>query len=166
MSLIEDDNNNDNRRLTKDEYQRPQMTYTDKLTKEEIQEKLDEYEKVENIERVNIGTHMRYFSIIDGKKKFRLGGQLINNSGLPNYVVLSNGSKQWSVQVKDTIFFKKIAIKDVKLEYIKILDYKDKIIEKQGARINELVKMVNDMKKELKEYKNATKKNTKNKENK
>lgn len=144
MSLLEDDN--DDKRLSNDNYQRPVLTYTDKLTKEDIQEQLEEYEKVDDINKVAIGTNLKYFTLVNGKKKYRLGGNLINKSGLPNYVVLSNGKKQWSVQVTDTIFFKKSSIKDIKLQYIKMLEYKDKVIEKQSNRINELVKIINELK--------------------
>lgn len=157
MSLLvdSDDNNNDNnnKRLTTDNYVRPELTATDKLTKEDILGKLEDYEKVDNIDTVPTGTHVRYFSIVNNEKKFRLGGTLINKNNYPKYVVLTAGGKTWSVQVNNTIFFRKVSVKSVKEEYTRLLEYKDKLIGQQGERINELVKMVNNLKKEVKQLK-------------
>jgi hypothetical protein len=154
MSLLDDsentDSDKDNKRLTTDDYERPVFTYTDKLTKDEIEEKLAEYTKVDNIENVPLGTHIRYFSKVGDTNKFRLGGNLINKSGLPTYVVLGSRSKTWSVQVKNTIFFRKISLLEIKKEYITLLEYKDDLIQKQGKRINDLVAMVKDLKKQIK----------------
>ena len=155
MSLLdesdsENNQNNQNTRLTNDNYVRPVMTYTDKLTKEEIENKLDDYEPINNIEDIAIGTQLRYFTVKNGIKKFRLGGILINKSGLPKYVVLSSKNKTWSVQVKDTIFLKQISIRELRLEYIKLLNYKDSLIQQQGEKINKLVKTLKKLKKNYK----------------
>lgn len=126
------------KRLGKDKYKRPKLTLQDKLDEEEIEDKLDDYVEVENIGQVALGTHMRYFTKVKGKKKFRLGGILINNSGLPKYVVLTNGKLSWSVQVKDTTFFRKMTVEEIKEEY-------EEIIEEFEAEINKLKEQKSDL---------------------
>jgi hypothetical protein len=96
-------------------YVRPTKTFTDNLTPDEIEAKLEGYEQAD-INQVSIGTHVRYFELKDGVRKFRLGGLLLRNEGLPDYVILSNGDASWSAQVKDTIFFKKMTPKALKEE--------------------------------------------------
>ena len=44
-----------------------------------MKEYLKEYEKVDNIYNVPLGTHLRYVTWKDGKQKFRLGGTLTRN---------------------------------------------------------------------------------------
>jgi len=108
------------KRLSRDtSYQRPKKTYQDKLTPDEIEEKLEEYIKVEDINKVPLNSHMRYFTFNDktGKKEFRLGGFLTNRDQSDKYVILSNGSISWSVQTLNSIFFKKMTIKELKQEY-------------------------------------------------
>jgi hypothetical protein len=173
MSLLEESESSENTdqyinsvpksetRLSTDSYKRPILTYTDKLTRDEINNKLDDYIEVKDgFKSVPEGTHIRYFSKVNKTYKFRVGGTLINKKGLPDYIVLSNGKKSWSVQMKDTIFFKKISILEIKRVYIeelenkdKLLKYKDDIIQKQGQRINDLVALVNQLKKEVKNKK-------------
>ena len=108
------------KRLSRDtSYQRPKKTYQDKLTPDEIEEKLEEYIKVEDINKVPLNSHMRYFTLNDktGKKEFRLGGFLTNRDQSDKYVILSNGNISWSVQTLNSIFFKKMTIKELKQEY-------------------------------------------------
>ena len=49
-------------------------SYQDSLSPAEIKKKLEEYQQVDEIDDVKIGTHLRYFSFnpSTGKKKFRL----------------------------------------------------------------------------------------------
>lgn len=108
------------KRLSRDtSYQRPKKTYQDKLTPDEIEEKLEEYVKVEDISKVPLNSHIRYFTLNDktGKKEFRLGGFLSNRDQPDKYVILSNGTISWSVQTLNSIFFKKMTIKELKQEY-------------------------------------------------
>lgn len=107
---------------TKKGYTRPEITYTDQLSKEQIQEKLEDYKKVEDMFKVPLGVHIRYFSNINGKMVFRMGGQLHKNTGLPDYVILNSGNAQWSVQVKDTTFYRKMTLTEIKNEYQNIID--------------------------------------------
>ena len=87
--------NKGTKRLTKDNgYNRPEKTYQETLSNQEIKEKLKEYKKVADIKTVSIGTHVRYFSI-DSKTKekiFRMGGTLNKTDPEGKYVILSNGT--------------------------------------------------------------------------
>lgn len=129
-------------KLNNDKYDRPNQTYTDKLTVEEIESKLEDYTKVEDIYKVPLGTHLRYFCDQEGKKVFRTGGVLLKADGLPNYVILSNGTKSWSVQVKDAIFFRKMTLKEIKESYTnrieeleqEVLKLKNLLVQK-GSKI-------------------------------
>ncbi len=97
-------------------YTRPDKTFTDNLSKEDIEKRLEDYEKVTDLYKVPLGVHMRYFTKDKktGEQVFRMGGQLHHNKGLPEYVMLSNGTTQWSVQVKDSIFFRKLTLEEIK----------------------------------------------------
>lgn len=106
----------------KNGYVRPEKTYTDQLSKEQIAEKLEDYEAVDDLYKVPLGVHIRYISMVDGKPLFRMGGMLHINKGLPEFIMLSNGPKQWSVQTKNTKFYRKMTIKEIKNEYQKQYD--------------------------------------------
>lgn len=129
-------------KLASDNYVRPKKTFTDKLTKEEIEEKLEDYKKVDDIYRVPLGTHIRYFIVSKGEKKFRTGGLLHRNDGLPDYIICNNGRNTWSVQVKNTIFFRKMSIKEIKKEYQDHI----KTLEKKNKNLKLLIK---DLKKKI-----------------
>ena len=114
----------------KNGFERPEITYTDQLSKEEIQDKLADYSKVEDIYKVPLGVHLRYFVKKDGQMLFRMGGQLFKNNGLPEYVILKSGTNaQWSVQIKDTVFYRKMSIVEIKQEYEDILKKKNEKIQ-------------------------------------
>jgi hypothetical protein len=122
-------------------YKRPDVTYQEKLTKEEIKEKLDGYVKVIDINDVPLNTHMRYFIIDkDGNKVFRTGGMLQNKDNADTYVILSNGKLSWSVQIENAIFFKKLTHNDelniIHEMYKKKLDEKDAIIAELNAKLH------------------------------
>jgi hypothetical protein len=132
--------------ISKDNYKKPPQTYTDLLTKKDIQNKLLDYEKVDKLDDNIIGFHCRYFELKDNEYKFRMGG-LIKNVGLPEYVVMTNGKVSWSVQVKNCIFFKRITIKSIKDEYEKVIIDKDN-------QINELTLFIKRLQKQISEFKN------------
>ena len=61
---------------------------------------------------------------------FRMGGQLFKNNGLPEYVILKSGTNaQWSVQIKDTVFYRKMTINEIKEEYEDIIKKKNEKIQ-------------------------------------
>jgi len=147
-------------RLKDTEYDRPKITYTEKLNKNpnNIIDKLEDYIKVDSIYKVPLGTHLRYYKNDNGKKKFVLGGKLINNKGLPKYIVLTNGKFTWSVQL-DTIiaFFRKMTIKEIKEDYeemIMEMDQKNtklkQNIKDQQKEINRLKFIIDGIKKNIK----------------
>jgi hypothetical protein len=83
-------------------WERPSKTETDSINEDEskIQEKLENYVEVENIDFVSTNTHVRYrvFDTRVASYRFRLGGLLAMKH--TDYVVLSNGSLTWSVPKK------------------------------------------------------------------
>jgi hypothetical protein len=131
------------KRLTKENYVKPPETYTERLSKEDIKEKLTDYQKVTDIATIPIGTHVRYFTTVNGKQLFRLGGFLFRNDGLPKYVILSNGTNTWSVQTKNTIFFRKLSVSEIKTELTNdiVAECKKKLDEKD-KQITKLMKML------------------------
>lgn len=142
------------KKIGEDKYKRPLETLQDKLTKEEIEAKLEDYQLVKDISKVQIGTHMRYFTVGEnGKKKFRLGGVLVRNDGLPDYVILSNNNITWSVQTENSIFFAKLTYKELKEEYDTILDEKNMEIKGMALEIKKLRSEIKDLKEEIKSNK-------------
>jgi hypothetical protein len=116
-------------------YKRPKSTFQEKLSADDIAEKLQGYEKVDDIADIPLNTHIRYFlTNPDGSQIFRLGGFLYNKQNPDKFVMLTNGKNVWSVQVNGTIFFRKLSQKDeleaVHALYKKKLAEKDEIIEK------------------------------------
>ena len=112
-----------------DNYVRPEETITDKLTPEEIETKLEDYTQTD-IEKIPLNVHVRYFKMEDGKRKFCLGGILYQNVGLPTYIKLSNGTNVWSVQTKDTLFFRKLSPLEITTEH------KKEIIDQTSRRMS------------------------------
>lgn len=126
---------------TKSGYERPKTTFTDNLDKEEVEKKLEDYQKVEDLTQVPLGTHLRYFTKKDGELVFRMGGVLKRNSDLPKFIILKNAvGVEWSVQVTDSIFYKKMTVPEIKEEYEKIIKELNGKIKKLKDRIKELEK--------------------------
>lgn len=128
------------KKLGADNYKKPKKTFQEQLTAEEIEEKMQGYEKVDDIADVGLNTHLRYFTMQDdGTQVFRTGGFLKNKQNADKYVILTNGKNDWCVQVANTVFFSKLTHKDeldaIHKLYKKKLDEKNKIIEKLKAYI-------------------------------
>ena len=100
--------------------ERQTFTYSDSLqSMDKIQEQLKGYERVEDVDDIEIGTPVRYITWKYGKMRFCVGGLLISKS--PTYCKLTNYNKdiQWNVKkehqknprdkndVFNTIFYKK-----------------------------------------------------------
>jgi len=107
------------KRITSDKkYQRPDKTHQDNLTNQEIKEKLKEYTKIDNIFNTSIGTHIRYFTL-DSKTNehvFRLGGNLNKIDPQGRFIILSNGTITWSVQLGNSILYRKMTPDEIKEE--------------------------------------------------
>jgi hypothetical protein len=134
--------------LVNDNYKMPKETYTDRLDENDIGDLLSDYVKVDNIMEVSVNTHIRYFTLITDKtkgtitRKFRMGGFLSNKNNGHVYIILSNGRKTWSVQTKNTVFYRKLTINEIKEEYEKdISEYKkiNKKLLKQNRKYKELL---------------------------
>ena len=135
-------------RLTGDNYVKPSKSYTDQLNSTEIKQLLEDYIQ-KDINDITLNTHVRYFEQNkSGEVKFRLGGFLINNSGLPTYVVLSNGKKSWSVQVENVLFYSKLTINELKKEFTAIIKNKNQTILEQQSLIKKLQQQVDMLQKQ------------------
>ena len=78
---------------------RQTYTYSDSLqSMDKIQEQLKGYERVDDIELVEIGTPVRYITWKYGKMRFCVGGLLV--AKMPTYCKLTNYKKdiQWNVK--------------------------------------------------------------------
>ena len=130
------------KRLTRDKsYVRPKSTYQETMTNKEIADKLKDYKKVINILQVPINTHIRYFTTKDGKTVFRLGGSLMKIGENQKYVVLSNGSVSWSVQIANTQFHQKMSENELRNEMKKqILSDTENTITKEIEKENKDLK--------------------------
>ncbi|MDA7573865.1 hypothetical protein N8751_01130 [bacterium] len=129
------------RRLVNSNFNRPKTTYTDTLqNKKSMQEKLKNYERVDEIEDVAISTHVRYVTLDKDKKQvFRLGGLLKKIHS--KYVSLSNGTFTWSVQryhyenqgdeepIFETVFFRIIPKEERYITVIKDQEQRIKDLE-------------------------------------
>ena len=147
------DDNKPNKRLTSDKnYKRPEKTYQDTLTNQEIKEKLKEYRKCSDIRTVSIGTHIRYFTTDpDTKQKvFRLGGTLNKVDPEGRFVVLGNGKLSWSVQVAGTQFWTKMSEAEFKEELKKEIKKEMAATEDFGSIDPMLEKENKELKKEIK----------------
>ena len=126
-------------------------SYQDSLSPAEIKKKLEEYQQVDEIDDVKIGTHLRYFTFnpSTGKKQFRLGGFLSKLD--KDYIVMNNGQFSWSVQKDKTVFFKKLSFGDLKEELIEKISkkYEKKIIELSEENVK-LKNALKTIKKQLK----------------
>jgi hypothetical protein len=99
---------------------RPQATYQSKMTETEIEEKLSLYKKIkiDDIPKLPLNTHIRYYSITkdnDGnkEKKFRLGGFLENKDNYDKYIILTNRKFSWSVNTKESILYRKMTDEEI-----------------------------------------------------
>ena len=112
-------------RLSRDSgYSRPKTTFQESLTKDDIKEKLQGYNRVTDISKVPLNTHVRYFSYVEDphtkqvEKVFRMGGFLYKKDDADKYVVLSNGKNTWSVNTKKSAFFRKMRPDEVHEKYM------------------------------------------------
>ncbi len=98
------------------------------LTRDEIKNKLSNYEQIVNTESLAHGEKIKYFEILpDGKYIFKPGGTVIVNKH-PVYIVLTNGKTNWSVQLDKHIIFREIDVNSIRIKYEEIIRKKDKQI--------------------------------------
>lgn len=117
-------------------YIRPNQTYQELMSNQDIIDKLKYYKKIVNINNIPIGTHIRYFTI-DTKtnsKLFRLGGFLQKIDPNLRYITLSNNNLSWSVQIPNSILYYKMSEDDIKNELKEEL--KEEIKNEMTTEIN------------------------------
>jgi len=146
MSIKKEDN--DYKKLGDDDYKKPPQTFTDRLTPKDIEELLIDYHK-KPINKIVKGSHVRYFVKNDGELKFRLGGIIINTDGLPEYVILSNGKRTWSVQTNNSIFYVRMDYKTIKEEYEIALFKKQIEIDELKSSNKELMQSIKKLEKKI-----------------
>jgi hypothetical protein len=106
------------KKIARTNYQRPVQTYQDNLTKQQIKEQLKDYKEVNDITALSVGCHVRYFStdLKTKKKLFRLGGSINKIDPEYRFIILTNGTVSWSVQIANTSFWKKLTESEYKEE--------------------------------------------------
>jgi len=100
------------------QYNRPDKTFQETLSNEDIKLQLKDYKKIEDITTVSIGTHIKYFNIDPTTKqsKFRMGGTLQKIDPQGRFITLSNGTLNWSVQLTSSILYQKLTDNEIQLE--------------------------------------------------
>jgi len=144
------------KRLSRDSgYTKQKKSYQESLSPDDIKKKLEEYKPVEDIQKINLNTHVRYFTINNktGEKQFRLGGFVTKIA--PEYVILANNNLSWSVQIKNTLFFEKMSFGDLKDEIVK------KVSKKFDKELSDLAEENKRLKDTLKQVKNQVRKKSK-----
>jgi hypothetical protein len=141
------------KRLTRDKsYKPPENTYQSTLSDVDIAKKLDDYSRVKTSEifKIPLGTHIRYFTINPktGEKQFRLGGVLTKFGDNGQYVVCSNGTFSWSVQLSNSIIYKKLSIAELKenTKNIAVSDTKKEMADliKENKELKKMLKNIKD----------------------
>ena len=76
--------------------------------------------------------------ILKLKKKFRLGGTYTKKDKENRYIILSNGSYSWSIQLDRVILFEKLNTKDIidiyENKILKLKNSNQKLIEEKISR--------------------------------
>lgn len=146
-------------------YKRPEKTYQQTLSNQEIKDKLKDYKQITNITAVPLGTHIRYFKIDPATKikQFRLGGTLSKIDPEGRFITLTNGTTSWSVQLLTSICFQKMTEDEYKDELKKevkkelINDYEDPKNNPLQQVVYELKKEISSLNKQIETYKNLEK---------
>ena len=140
------------KKLTKDN-EKTKNSIQKNLSPDEIKEKLEEYKIVDDMSKVGLNAHLRYFAVDkNGEKNFRLGGFLTKIDNDKGYCILSNGQLSWSVQINNSIFFQKMTFKELKEELTENIgkEYKDlvKSLKKENKKLKEtIIEIKNEIKK-------------------
>ena len=94
-------------------YVKPPKTLQERLTPKQIEEKLIGYRIINlNNETLEPKTHVRYFTISGKDKLFRLGGFVKQIDAEKKYIILTNNTHSWSVNLSKSIIYKKIDYSD------------------------------------------------------
>lgn len=148
-------------------YVRPSKTLQDRLNQDQIEEKLRGYRLIgssgdsgsvsevpdiysgggRRITRddLQLNSHVRYFTEIDGDRKFRMGGFVKKIDLDKNYMVLTNNTHSWCVDLKKATVYKKIDHND----FVNLEKKYLKLTEDHGNLQNNYVLLKNYVKKKL-----------------
>lgn len=142
-----------NKSLINDNYVKPDITATDLLSKEQIISRLKNYEQViPTIKNLPVSSRIQYFEILDTDNfRYKPGGTVIVNK-YPKYLVLTNGRKNWSVQIKSHVIFKQKDVSDIENNYETIIRHKNNEIRQLNKKNKDLLKKIKILEKELKRY--------------
>ena len=104
-------------------YKEAKKTKSTKYSKEEIKEKLKDYDLIDKHSTLPKGSYFRYYTNQRGGEKFRVGGILTKNE--KDYIVLvsPNHSFSWSVQKR---FITKLYHRNPKEKEFKLVKKKKK----------------------------------------
>jgi hypothetical protein len=149
--------------MIKQQYHRPEKTFQESLSNQDIKEQLKNYKKIEDITNVAIGSHIKYFNIDPTTKKsmFRMGGILQKIDPQGRYITLSNGTLNWSVQLTTSILYQKMLDTEIQTElrndiYKEVyneLSNKFKGAGSSNDNVLELKKEIQKLTSKLEEYK-------------
>jgi hypothetical protein len=144
------------------QYVRPEKTYQEMISDEEIKKLLSSYIEVPSgsLLSIPIGTHIRYFSYDTktGKEHFRIGGMLQSVDNKLRFLKLSNGKASWTAQIPTCRFYKKMGddeyckhvreeIKKETKDYINNLKNKIERLEKQVVELKQIKIAYDNLKK-------------------
>ena len=141
------------KKIARTNYQRPNQTYQENLTNQQIKEQLKDYKLCKDITMLSIGCHVRYFSFDPQTKKklFRLGGSVNKIDPEYRFIILTNGTVSWSVQIANTTFWKKLTEQEYKEELKEEIRKEIMTEEVEIIPNQKLEKENSELKKELKE---------------
>lgn len=118
-------------------YVKPKQTTTESMSNDDIKNVLQDYTRVEANQLIK-SDHVRYFVINPDKTTdFRIGGWVLKTDGFPDYIVLTNGKNNWSVQCTNTIFYKQNNQTEVIEKYKKSITLKNDKIEDLNVQLKE-----------------------------
>ena len=141
------------KKIARTNYQRPVQTYQENLTKLQIKEQLKDYKEINDITMLSIGCHVRYFSTDPKTKKklCRLGGSINKIDPEYRFIILTNGTISWSVQIANTSFWKKLTESEYKEEFKEEIRKEIMTEEPDNKPTQKLEKENLELKKELKD---------------
>jgi len=136
-------------------------SYQAKLTDKDIAKYLEDYVRIkkDDVFKIPLGNHIRYFNINPktGEKQFRMGGVISKFGDNNQYLICSNGTFSWSVQLNNSIIYKKLNTNELKEEM------KKEVISESKKKIEDLNEENKKLKKMLKDIKDTTLKSKNNK---
>lgn len=142
-SLLEDDydNNNDDNHYDESSSKSVWIEKLNNLTPEEIKDRLKNFTQIptDKVDSIPTQTKIQYLYKFNNVYRYRPGGTLQYN-GAPEYIVLTNGDKKWSIQLKNAVIFREKDFDEMKQEYENKLDKYRLCVKKQKQIINDLKK--------------------------